>query len=337
MKIIADSTLPHLDLLFAESFDLTRYQDEKTLKYHLSDHDILLCRSTLQVNAQLLKNSSIQCVATASSGVDHVDSNYLSKQHISLLNAKGCNARAVTNYIASTLSWLLIQHKLKGNKAGIIGLGEVGTRVSEQLKQFNFTTLHYDPLKAVRDTQFKTCCFEELLTCDLICIHANLHDDTLFPSRHLINAQFLKALKPHTVIINAARGGIVNEQDLLRTSQQLIYCTDVYEHEPIINPQIVDFSTLCTPHIAGHSIEAKSNAMITLANALHQKYNTMPTNTLELIQPAKIPLKSHESQEAYYVRLYNPVIESNAFKKAINKQEAFLTLRKAHQFRHDFV
>jgi len=337
MKILADRTLPHLESLFSESFVLTLYSDEKTLLPHLPNHDILLCRSTLHVTAQLLENSSIKCVATASSGIDHIDTHYLSHRHITLLDAKGCNAHAVADYITSTLAWLLTKNLIKGFKAGIIGLGEVGTRVSRRLNQFGFITLHYDPLRASHDSQFMSCEIEALQACDLICIHANLHEDALFPSKNLLNTQFLSQLKPNAVIINAARGGIVNEHDLLNISEKLIYCTDVYEHEPSINEKIIDFSTLCTPHIAGHSIEAKSNAMITLAGALHQKYNKIPKNSINLIKPKPTHPKPNESKEAHYLRLYNPEIESIALKNAKNKQEAFLTLRKTHLFRHDFI
>lgn len=336
MNILADSTLPHLDALFCQTFALTTYHNEETLLSQIASHDILLCRSTLHVSAKLLENTSIQCVATASSGIDHIDVDYLTHHNITLLDAKGCNAHAVADYVTSTVAWLLTHHKIKGFKAGIIGFGEVGSRVSERLIRLNFSTVHYDPLKAMTDKSFKTATLEDIKDCDLICIHANLHASPPFPSVHLFNAAFLSQLKPKTVIINAARGGIVNEQDLLQPHLNLIYCTDVYEDEPVINPSIVDVATLCTPHIAGHSIEAKENAVISLATAIHQKYQIAFAKQIQPLEPICIERHQHESTEDYFLRLYNPFLESEALKKAYNKQEAFLRLRKAHLFRHDF-
>ena len=340
MKLLADSTLPNLDALFLPAFTLTRYHSENDLPALLPHHDLLLCRSTLKVTQGLLEGSAIQCVATASSGIDHIDSHYLKNQGIPVFDAQGCNARAVADYVVSTLAYLSQHHRVLGHKAGVIGVGEVGSRVVSRLKAAGFDVICYDPLKAELDHHNPYCSLPELATCDLLCIHANLHSTAPYPSAHLFTAEFLAQLKPGVCIINAARGGIVDEAALLATNNSISYCTDVYSGEPMINAQLVDFSTLCTPHIAGHSIEAKADAVFKISQDLHQYYG--------LTRPAARPLSKNKEQlpthanasttwEEVALSLYNPIKDTVLLKTATNKSQAFLSQRQAHQHRHHFT
>lgn len=342
MKILADATLPHLSALFTPSFNLTLYNTQNELPHLLPTHDILLCRSTLSVTAELLADSQIQCVATASSGIDHIESDFLKKQGIHLFDAKGCNANAVADYVVATLAFLSRNGRLIGNKAGIIGMGEVGTRVMARLQEAGFNVVCFDLPRAARDNHYDYCTLTELTTCDLLCIHANLHTTPPHPSANLLAADFLDQLKPNTVIINAARGGIVNEEALLQTNIPITYCTDVYNIEPTINAKLVDFATLCTPHIAGHSIEAKDAAVLKISQQLHHHYG-LPTPTTGPFIPGMNSI-SLPSKGAYNLNwqdcvlsLYNPSIETNILKKAHDKSLAFITQRQAHQHRHDFI
>ena len=332
LKILADNTLPLLEI-FHPPFTITRYNDLASLQYHLPSHDILLCRSTLTVNSDLLANTSIQCVATASSGIDHIDVDYLNKQHITLFDAKGCNAHAVADYVTSTLSWLFNHRHFSKKRAGVIGLGCVGQKVAARLNTFGFSVRYYDPLRAKRDTTFNTNTLEDIQECDLLCVHANLHDTPPFATRSLINHTFLEKLAPGTVLINASRGHIVDEQALL--SHAIIYCTDVYADEPDIQASVVDYATLCTPHIAGHSLEAKKNAVVYLATQFYTYFKQPPQQHIRTYMPIEQSLDSSLSLEDNWLHHYDPSKETLALKQAVNKTEAFLALRHAHHFRHD--
>lgn len=337
IKILADSTLPHLNALFEGAFELTVYHNEESLCAGLPFHDILLCRSTLRVTEKHLANTPIQCVATASSGVDHIDTAYLEAHGIKLVDAKGCNAEAVADYVMSTLAWLIKNANMVGKQAGVVGVGEVGSRVVSRLRAAGMDVIQYDPLRARVDPTMQSCTLHDLTTCDLLFIHANLHDTAPFPSKNLVDADFLIQLKPGACLINAARGGIVNEEALLQNTQPLIYCTDVYANERAIDPRIIAFSTLCTPHIAGHSIEAKSRAVETIAHALHAYYGFSMPRMLNLPKPAYSPMLTGEGWSDQALRLYNPMTETTVLKNASDKQAAFLTLRQAHHYRHDFT
>ncbi len=340
MKILADASIPLLQELYKQPFFLTRYQQNKEVKSLIGGHDILICRSTLAVNEDLLRDTNIQCVATASSGIDHIDTHYLLDHHIELIDAKGSNACAVADYVMATIAFLEKNSQLKRGKACVVGVGCVGSQVMSRLQWLGFDVIGYDPLKE-HDSVVVSADFSEIFSCDLICIHANLHSSSPFPSFNLFNDDNLRLFKPNVVIINASRGDIVNEKALLSMKQPINYCTDVYSKEPAICPELVDFSRLCTPHIAGHSIEAKRRASIQLSKVLHQRYHVsrepLPAETdlLAVHGKSRIELSKPTWQEMV-LSIYNPWHETQLLKQACDKQTAFLKIRKAHQHRHDF-
>lgn len=341
MKILADASLPHLKTWFNPAFLLSTYKNEQELCTLLSQHDILICRSTLRVDATLLANSPIQAVATASSGTDHVDISYLKSRNIPLFDAKGANAHAVADYVMCVLASLQSCSKLQGMQAAVIGMGAVGVLVAARLEQLQFKVHCYDPLRALFDPIFNSCSWEAVLQCDVICIHANLHDEPPFPSKHLFNADCFAKLKPQVVIINAARGGIVDEADLLSASCPITYCTDVYHHEPEVDTTLVQYATICTPHIAGHSKEAKSTAIEYISRKIHHHYQlpfimdkpypeAADSPTSVFVMPSR-----RLAWEDFALAVYNPMQDTMYLKNACNKERAFVQLRTGH-YRHDF-
>ncbi len=341
MKILADAALPHVVELFTPSFDLTLYHSQNDVCDLLATHDILLCRSTLNVTAQLLTGSRLQCVATASSGTDHIDCDYLTQHGIPLFDAKGCNARAVADYVVASLAFLYKSGCVLGNQAGIIGVGEVGTQVIARLRAMGFDVRCVDPIREQLDHDNHYCSLAELTSCDLLCIHANLHTTPPYPSVNLLDTELLSQLKPGVVIINAARGGIINEDALLKIDKPITYCTDVYLGEPTINADLVAFSTLCTPHIAGHSIEAKNAAVFKISQQLHRHFG-LPMPTIATSRSEPYPLLSTNQEiscsnwQDNVLALYNPLKDTYRLKKATDKTRVFLKQRQAHKNRHDF-
>ena len=336
MKILADASLPGLLNAFPKPFEVTLYNHNDDVANLLPDQEILLCRSTLQVNKTLLTNHSLRFVATASSGVDHIDLSTIQAENIRLLDAKGSNANAVADYVLACTAYLQKFKKFRGQKAGIMGLGAVGSQVAKRLKAINFHICCYDPPKNKEEERFNSCSLTELLECDLICIHANLHDLPPYPSRLLIAEPELSLLKANTAIINASRGDIVSEKALLNLNTPLFYCTDVYSNEPNISDEIIDFSSLCTPHIAGHSLEAKAAAVFMISQKLHYYYQLpFPDYQRIKIQDSFFFNQQYSWQEQV-LSLYNPIHETHGLKQAPDRKAAFLKLRKAHQHRHDF-
>lgn len=338
MKILADASLPHLYEAFPEPFEIILYHHPEEINDLIAGVDVLLCRSTLQVTKQLVKDSQLRFVATASSGTDHLHSLELAQLNIQCLDAKGSNAKSVADYVLSCYAYLINQYAFTTSKVGIIGIGKVGTYVAQYFQALGLELKLFDPLKAALDSDFKSCHMDELLSCNLICVHANLHNIAPYSSRNLLSYQELSQLNANTAIINAARGGIINEDDLVDIKKPLFYCTDVFLNEPHISSSIIDFATLCTPHIAGHSIEAKFNAVSLLSEKLHALYQLNSPFNYKSAREEK-ELSAYFLQKnwpATILTLYNPVNESLLLKNADDKLSAFLTLRKQHVFRHDF-
>lgn len=347
MKILADASLQGLELLFPSPFHLSYYHNQDDIPSLLEDKDLLLCRSTLPVNATLFNKHRPSGVATASSGTDHVDVNFLNKEGIRFWDAKGSNAQSVADYVLSCIAFVEKHCGLNGRKVGIIGAGAVGGLVGLSLQRLGFEMKYYDPPKSLIDNHFPSVSMEEILAADIICIHANLHNTPPYPSRQLISAAELSCIKDNTVIINAARGGIIYEEDLLKVSSSIIYCTDVYANEPDISEAIVDFACICTPHIAGHSIEAKQNVLQMLSQKLHHYFQVPLSSKLQasvgktekegsITGSIKENKTSYPSWQEHILSLYNPNLETQRMKQAEVKKTAFLSLRKAHTYRHDF-
>ncbi len=336
INILADASLPQLKEAFPSPFNLQLYHSSEQLVERLAKQKILLCRSTLAVDEGLLKNNrSLEFIATASSGCDHVDEVYLQQRNIKLIDAKGSNAKAVADYVLATIAFLQTHQYLTGKKVAIVGAGKVGTSVIKRLTKAQFEILTYDPVKALQEPTFFSCDLEALFGCDLICVHANLHQSLPYPSFNLFNLAVLKQLKPGTIIINAARGGIIDEQALLQCFNSLIYCTDVYSNEPKINKKIVENALLCTPHIAGHSLEARYQAVFMLSEKLHSFYG-LPAAPPCYPSLANLPQCSAETWQKNILELYNPLEETTVLKETQDLEQSFVSLRKAHQKRHDF-
>lgn len=342
--LLADASLTELDLAFPPPFQLMRYQSRDELLALLPKANGLLCRSTLKVDRTLLQESTLSWLLTASSGRDHLDEPLLQAKQIQVLDAKGANANAVGDYVLACLSDLILHRGFQPKRIAIIGYGEVGRRLYHRLCLLGFTVLTYDPMHpGPNHTEIA-----QFHTCDLICIHANLHHSPPFPSANLIDADFLKRCSQEQVIINAARGGLVNESVLL-TYQKGIYCTDVFLNEPDINPDLVQYATLCTPHIAGHTIEAKMDAIRLLSQQLHRHFG-LPAPHFPP-HPKQLAPLSAQSWEALALAQYNPIYETNLLKSSCDGKhllttikprdvthplrEAFLQLRAAH-LRHGF-
>lgn len=317
MKILADASLPAIDRVFLPPFELSTYQDEVELRKKLTGQDILVCRSTLKVNADLLAHSQLQILATASSGTDHVDKAALAARGIRLIDAKGANAPSVAHYIRACLTALEPNFSLANRQVGIIGLGAVGQAVAALFKQRQQSPLVYDPPRSLREPGFASASLAAMQACDLICIHAELHQDPPYPSYHLVNEEFLNSLRPGTILINAARGGIVDEAALLACENPIVYCTDVFQNEPNINPAIVARATLCTPHIAGHSQEGKVEAVYQISRALHELLNWPIGWTATKPDPGRSPV-------------YDPMDDTRALKVASDLRECFLQRRRDH-------
>ena len=224
----------------------------------VKDADILLVRSVTTVDRDLLADSSIKFVGSATIGTDHIDLNYLETAGIGFGHAPGCNAESVVQYDLSVMCRLMPDWQSK--KVGILGCGNVGGRLYKRLQALQVSCAVYDPFLSKHQIP-DLGCLDNVLECDVICVHTPITVDGEFPTQHLINAQVLAKLKPGTVLINAARGAVVDNKALvasLKAHSGLRVALDVWEGEPLLDLNLLNLVALATPHIAGHSLEGKT-------------------------------------------------------------------------------
>lgn len=329
-RLLTDVHIPYIDTFFKENFIITRYENATELEQMISEQDILICRSTTSIEKKILVKNQLKIVATASSGTNHIDKKTLKNRGIAFFSGHGANAAAVCDYMTSTLAYLKIHVGISHQKVAIIGFGPVGQAVYKRLKHLKFELGVYDPLfNHIPDA----ITLDQLASFPIICLHPNLHQAQPFPSFQLFNQQRLSDLLEDVCIINAARGEIVSEEAILSPHFKGVYCTDVYWKEPDINPKIIDKALLCTPHIAGHSLDSKKRITALISQQIHQHLN-LPLILDETISGEKeIPLVDNWHEKA--LRIYNPKDETDALKADPSAQN-FQLLRSAHHFRHDF-
>lgn len=216
------------------------------------DADVLVVRTRTLVNQALLEGSRVQLVCTATIGYDHIDTAYCDAHHIAWINCPGCNAQAVCDYVEEVLDELP-RSPITANRSpltiGIVGVGHVGSLVAEMAERRGLRALLNDPPKHIGIP------LSELAQqADIITFHTPLDKSTY----HLCNRAFLQQCRPYAFIINAARGGIVDEQALLDSQHPFVL--DTWEGEPNINPEVLQQAFLGSMHIAGYAVEGKKNA-----------------------------------------------------------------------------
>lgn len=238
--------------------------------------DALFVRTRTQINAALLAQSSVRLVATATIGYDHIDQDFCRRAGIRWVSCPGCNAQAVCDYIEEAL--LTLQTPLKAKKIGIVGVGHVGSLVAEMAERHGMQVLLNDPPRHIGVS------LDEIAqTCDIITFHTPLTRSGDYPSYHLCDEAFLRRCRPDTLIINAARGGVVDEAALLAAGQPCVI--DTWENEPRLNRELLQFASLASFHIAGYSVQGKYNASQTCLDAFWQQFGLSPLQIDKKVVP----------------------------------------------------
>jgi erythronate-4-phosphate dehydrogenase len=275
LSIVADQQILFAREAFSKIGDVTlvdgRSIDQQTIK----DADVLLVRSVTQVNESLLKDTNISFVGSATSGIDHIDIEYLKKSNIPFSHAPGSNARSVAEYVLSSL-FVVAGHydfSLAEKTVAIIGCGQVGSRVKHFLETLGIQCLLNDPPLFEQTSDKSYIELERVLAADIISLHVPLTIDCKFPTNKLVNKQFLDRLNSDVILINTSRGEVVDETELLAFKESNPMSTlilDVWCNEPEINTALLQQTFIATPHIAGYSYDGKLKATDMLVDALNR-------------------------------------------------------------------
>ena len=225
----------------------------------ICDADVLVVRTRTKIDEHLLADSHVKLVCTATIGYDHIDTAYCDAQGIRWMACPGCNAQAVCDYIEEVLRELSVASP--SYTIGIVGVGHVGSLVARMAERKGLRVLLNDPPKGIGVS------LDEIARkCDIITFHVPLDDSTY----HMCDNAFLSQCKSDALIINAARGGVVDEQALLTENRSFVL--DTWENEPDINPEVLQKAQLATMHIAGYSVEGKMNASKACLDAISQEF-----------------------------------------------------------------
>jgi erythronate-4-phosphate dehydrogenase len=267
LKIVADQNMLMVDHFFGDFGTITYVPGRSLCAADIADADVLLVRSVTQVDQALLENSSVSFVGSATIGTDHIDQDYLTRRGIAFAYAPGCNADSVVQYDLSVLSRL--QPNWLQSTVGIVGCGNVGGRLYRALTSLGVSCAVYDPFIDA-DSGFNLVEFEAVLSSDVICVHTPLTTSGPHPTKHLFNAEVLAKIDPRSLLLNAGRGGVIDNVALLallESGSSLRVALDVWEGEPGISLALMNKLLLATPHIAGYSVEGKARGTEMLAEA----------------------------------------------------------------------
>lgn len=267
MTIVIDSHIPFIvEAVRSEwpNVDICPMESEEIDVSAVRNADVLIVRTRTRVDESLLAGSRVRLVCTATIGFDHIDTAYCESHGIQWLSCPGCNAQAVCDYIEEALkesASLPIFHSSQSPTIGIVGVGHVGSKVAAMAERNGYEVLLNDPPKNIGVSLDFIA-----QKCDIITFHVPLDASTY----HLCDAAFLTKCKSDALIINAARGGVVDEKALLAFGHPFIL--DTWEGEPNIDPQVLDHALLASMHIAGYSVEGKRNASQTCLDAMAQTF-----------------------------------------------------------------
>ena len=253
MKIVFDAHIPFLLEAVKDAWpqvDICPMEPEQIDALTVREADVLIVRTRTKVNEALLAGSKVQLVCTATIGFDHIDTAWCDAHNVRWMSCPGCNAQAVCDYIEQALDEFFYLSPFTFHLSlGVVGVGHVGSLVAKMAERKGMKVLLNDPPKGIGVSLDFIA-----QKCDIITFHVPL-DKTTF---HLCDESFLNRCKPDALIINAARGGVVDEKALLRSGHP--YILDTWENEPDLNPQVLQHAFRASMHIAGYSLEGKRNA-----------------------------------------------------------------------------
>ena len=264
MKIIIDDKIPYIQGALEPFAEVVYLPGSKTTAGVVRDADAIITRTRTKCNESLLAGSSVKIIASATIGYDHIDTEYCDRAGISWTNAPGCNSKSVEQYIASALIVMALKKgiSLTGKTIGIVGVGNVGSKVAKIAEIFGMRVLLNDPPRARKEGEKGFVKLEQVLEqSEFITLHVPLNLEGEDSTLHLADEQFFARMKNSPVFINSCRGEVLKTEALkaaIRSGQVSGTVIDCWENEPDLDLELLGLVDLATPHIAGYSRDGKA-------------------------------------------------------------------------------
>lgn len=274
MKIIVDDKIPYIEGAFEGVAEVTYLPGSKTTPEIAKDADAIVTRTRTICNEALLKDSSVKFIATATIGYDHIDTEYCKQAGIVWTNAPGCNSKSVEQYIASALFVLAEQKdfQLKDKTIGVVGVGQVGSKVARVCELLGMRVLLNDPPRERAEGSDKFVNLQKIKSeADIITLHVPLNmtgEDATF---HLADSMFFSSLERCPIVINSCRGEVMDSfsaETAVERGMVSGLVVDCWEDEPNIDLHLLKLVDLATPHIAGYSKDGKANGTTMSVHAI---------------------------------------------------------------------
>lgn len=341
MKIIIDKSIPFVEGLFEPFGEVVYLPGEEIVAGTVKDADALLIRTRTKVNAELLDQSSVKMVASATMGTDHIDYAYCSEKGIHVQHPFGGTANSVMNYVFSALYGVAARKTINLSETtfGVLGLGNTGSRVAAMARYLGFRVLQCDPAREEIEGPDLFCSQEKLLSeSKVVSMHIPLNDQT----KGICSAGFFEQMAPGAIFINCAHGELVDEKALIAAAPKLgSIIIDTWKNEPFINLDLMDVADIATPHIAGYSYQGKQyfTAMAVRSIARYfgitQLFDFFPETPSADLEAIKLDLKDKHQGEIASILQYNYPIFSDDFMFRM-APESFVQLRDDYSYRREF-
>ena len=327
MKIIVDNKIPYIgEALKTISTDVTYVGGKEFTSEIVKDADALIIRTRTFCDKSLLEGSKVKFIATATIGFDHIDTQYCKEAGITWTNCPGCNAGGVAQYIESTLLLLKLidGKKLEEMTMGVVGVGNVGSRIVEVAQNLGMRVLQNDPPRQDNEGDSSFVSLQTIAEeCDIITFHTPLNKDGVYKTFYLADTDFFAALKRKPYIINTSRGEVVDTAALLHALDNNLIAQaiiDVWEFEPDIDLTLLNKVMIGTPHIAGYSADGKANATRMSLDALCRFFDIKAQYTVAPPAP-QFPVVYTPSLDEALISIYDPRTDSDQLKDNPQKFE----------------
>lgn len=343
IRLLADNYIYDLKSYLPEEIEIIYFDATQPFPFEKAQSvDALLIRTVTKINTAFMSHlgSRLSFIGSASAGIDHVDSHALADTDITFVYSPGCNARSVAEYVfVNLILWAAKNDlKLKNYSLGILGMGNVGMQAAALAESAGINYVGFDPPRELRDSTFRSSTLSEIYDCDIITLHTPLHDVKPYSTYQLIDHAFLMKSSCR-FLINAARGFIVDESDLLHFcsthKQSLSLAIDCWENEPRISGKLLKQSEISTPHIAGYSIEAKQNATRMVVQEMLAHFGLKEPSFHEVeddISLNKVSISTF-SDEIELLKSLHPLLEYDTCLR--KNPEHFNAIRNHYPLRHE--
>ena len=298
MKVVCDSHIPFLEGALEPYCDVAYASGQDIGPDMVKDADALIVRTRTRCDSKLLEGTKVRFIATATIGYDHIDTQWCTSHGIRWTNAPGCNSWSVQQYIGSLLVTMSrsLGFTFRDKTLGVVGVGNVGSKVARLAALLGFRVLLCDPPRARREGSGQFVTLDEIIgRSDIITLHVPLTRDGEDATFHMFDASRLAAMNSSQILINSSRGEVVDGAALKNALAQkkiLAASLDVWENEPHIDPELLSLLFTGTPHIAGYSVDGKATGTTMSVQALG-KFFDLPCRDWEVteVPPSLQPLE----------------------------------------------